>query len=251
MWWLSSPPRCRFSLGNADAGQRNPGWQVARWKGTIRLSSRRCLRSFHLHARAGHWPSLCEFDDAKPWTSSTLSGRSDCGRAAQFMLSRSEREREHHQRDAEKEGVSSQPPGEHNRADQRRDDKKHAICKRQQAAQNQPPPAVIDVQLEASSRHQSTRDDRPCSNQPDERNNGKGRPEKGHDADGDIEQPFEYQQSPAVLLAADRPHCRDDSEYAVEQHIGGEEDHQRQYCRARKDQRDASEDNAESASQRE
>src|SRR6478672_3156770 len=31
--WLSSPPRCRFSFGNADTGQRNPGWRVARWKG--------------------------------------------------------------------------------------------------------------------------------------------------------------------------------------------------------------------------
>jgi hypothetical protein len=33
MWWFSSTPRCRFSFGNADVGQRNPGWRVARWKG--------------------------------------------------------------------------------------------------------------------------------------------------------------------------------------------------------------------------
>ena len=33
VWWFSSPPRCRFSFGNADTGQRNPGWRVARWKG--------------------------------------------------------------------------------------------------------------------------------------------------------------------------------------------------------------------------
>jgi hypothetical protein len=32
MWWFSSPPRCRFSIGNADTGQRSPGWRVARWK---------------------------------------------------------------------------------------------------------------------------------------------------------------------------------------------------------------------------
>jgi hypothetical protein len=33
MWSFPSPPRCRFSFGNADTGQRNPGWWVARWKG--------------------------------------------------------------------------------------------------------------------------------------------------------------------------------------------------------------------------
>src|ERR1700722_10325622 len=33
MWWFSSPRRSRFSFGNADTGQRSPGWRVARWKG--------------------------------------------------------------------------------------------------------------------------------------------------------------------------------------------------------------------------
>src|SRR3984893_15882413 len=186
---------------HGPAQSRLAGRSLETYRSGFREFRRRCLRSFHCLARAGHWPGLFGFD---AWTSLTSSGRSDRGRAAQFMLSRPQLEREHYQRAAKNEGVDSQPPGEHNRADQRRDDKEHAIRKRQQPAQNQPPPAMIDVQLEASGRHESTRDNRPCSNQPDERNNGKARQEKGHDADGDIEQPFEYQQSPAVLLAADR-----------------------------------------------
>src|ERR1700731_1769229 len=203
---------------HGPAQPRLAGRSLERYRSGFRGFRRRCLRSFHSLAGAGHWPGLFDFDDAMPWTSSTSSGRSDRGRAAQVMLSRAKLEREHHQRDAENEGVGSQPPGEHNRADQRRDDKEHAIRKRQQPAQNQPPPAMIDVQLEARGRHQSTRDNRPCSNQPDERNNGEARPEKSGDAHGDIEQPFKYQQSPAVLLAADRPHRRNDSEDAIDQH---------------------------------
>src|ERR1700724_1871417 len=77
------------------------------------------------------------------------------------------------------------------------------------------------------------------------------RPEKSGDAHGDIEQAFKYQQSPAVLLAADRPDSRDNGEHAIDQHIGREEDHQRQYRGARENQRGASEDKAENAPQRE
>src|ERR1700692_1989082 len=70
------------------------------------------------------------------------------------------------------------------------------------------------------------------------------RPEKSDSARGDIEQPFKYQQSPAVLLAADRPHRRNDSEDAVDQHIGGEQQYQRQYRWTGKDQREDSKDDA-------
>src|SRR3984957_1579821 len=227
------------------AQPRLAGRSLERYQSGVReFHRRRCLRSFHRLARAGHWPGLFNFDDAMPWTSSTSSGRSDHGWAAQVMLPRPKLEREHHQRDAENEGVGSQPPREYNRPDQRRADKEHAIRKRQQPAQNQPPPAMIDVQPGASSRHQPTRDNRPCSNQPDERNNGEARPEKSGDAHGDIEQAFKYQQSPAVLLAADRPHRRNDSEDAVDQHIGGEQQYQRQYPWTGKDQREDSKGDA-------
>src|ERR1700744_2862553 len=99
---------------------------------------------------------------------------------------------------------------------------------------------MLDVQPEAGGRHQPPRDNRPSDNQPDERNNGEARPEKSDNARGDIEQPFKYQQSPAVLLAADRPHRRKDSEDAVDQHIGGEKQYSRQYRWSRKDQREDS-----------
>src|ERR1700730_10716852 len=226
---------------HGPAQSRLAGRSLERYRSGFRGRRRRCLRSFHSLARAGHWPGLFGFD---AWTSLTSSGRSDRGRAAQFMLSRPQLEREHYQRDAKNEGGGSQPPGEHNPADQRRDDKEHAIRKRQQPAQNQPPPAMIDVQPGPSSRHQSTRDNRPCSNQPDERNNGEARQEKSGDAHGDIEQAFKYQQSPAVLLAADRPHRRNDSEDAVDQDIGGEQQYQRQYRWTGKDQREDSKDDA-------
>src|ERR1700733_10809987 len=110
---------------------------------------------------------------------------------------------------------------------------------------------MLDVQPEGSGRHQPARDNRPSGNQPDERINGEARPEKSDNARGDIEKPFEYEQTPAILLAADRPHRRNDSEDAVDQHIGGEQQDQRQYRWTGKDQRDASEDDAENASQRE
>jgi hypothetical protein len=48
---------------------------------------------------------------------------------------------------------------------------------------------MLDVQPEASGRHQPARDNRPSGNQPDERNNGEARPEKSDNARGDIEQP--------------------------------------------------------------
>src|SRR5882762_5512729 len=110
---------------------------------------------------------------------------------------------------------------------------------------------MIYVQTEARGRLQPTCYNRPSGNQPHERNNSKAGPEKSGNADGDIGQPFKYQQSPAVLLAADGPHSRDDSEDSIDQHIGGEKDHQRQHRWTGKDQRDASEDNGENASQRE
>src|ERR1700726_936966 len=83
MWWFSSTPRCRFSFGNADAGQRNPGWRVAQWKGIDQAFENfvvvgACDR-FTVSQGPGIWPGFFNFDDAMPWTSSTSSGRSDHG----------------------------------------------------------------------------------------------------------------------------------------------------------------------------
>src|ERR1700732_5195731 len=103
---------------------------------------------------------------------------------------------------------------------------------------------MLVVQPEASGRHQPARYNRPGGNQPDKRNNGEARPEKSDHARGDIEQAFKYQQPPAVLLAADRPYRRNDSEDAVDQHIGGEQQYQRQYRWTGKDQREDSKDDA-------
>src|SRR4030088_3471755 len=185
------------------------------------------------------------------WTSSNarLGGCSDRSGVDPFMLPRPEFEREYDQRDAKNQRVCSQPPGEYNGSDHRRDNKQTAIGKRQEPAETQPPSAIVYVQPKARSRHQPTRDNRPCGNQPHERNNGNARPEKSENSDRDIEQPFKYQQSPAILLAADRPHSRDDSEDSIDQHIGGEQDHQRQHRWAGENQREASEDNADNASQ--
>jgi hypothetical protein len=55
-----------------------------------------------------------------------LGGPSDHGRADQLMLSRPELEGEDDQRDAKNECVGSEPPGQHDRADQWRDDKERA-----------------------------------------------------------------------------------------------------------------------------
>ncbi len=79
---------------------------------------------------------------------------------------------------------------------------------------------MIYVQVESRSRHQPARHDRPGGDQPDERNHGKARPKEGGNADGDIEQSFEYQHAPAVFLAADGAHGGDDSGDAVDQHVG-------------------------------
>src|ERR1700687_5830229 len=103
---------------------------------------------------------------------------------------------------------------------------------------------MVDIQPEARSRHQPARDNRPGGNQPDERNNGEARPEKSDNARGGIDQAFKSQKSPAVLLAADYPHRRNDSEDAVDQHIGGEQQYQRQYRWTGKDQREDSKDDA-------
>jgi hypothetical protein len=60
----------------------------------------------------------------------SLSGCSDRSGADAFMLPRPKLEREYDQRDAKNECVGSQPPGEHNSSDQRRDNKQHAVGKR-------------------------------------------------------------------------------------------------------------------------
>src|SRR3981189_3109253 len=54
-----------------------------------------------------------------------------------------------------------------------------------------------------------------------------------------------------MLLASDGRYSREDSGYSVDQHIGGEKDHQREHRWTGKSQQDASEDNAQHASQRE
>src|SRR5882757_2517080 len=60
-----------------------------------------------------------------------LSGCSDHIGVDPLMLPRPKFEREYHQRDTKHQGVGTQPPGEHNGSDQRRDNKEHAIGKRQ------------------------------------------------------------------------------------------------------------------------
>src|SRR4030081_3193990 len=83
----------------------------------------------------------------------SLRGCSDRGGTGQFILSRPKLESEHDQRDAKCDCVCSEPPCQHNSANQRRDNKERAIGNRQQPAQNQPPPAMFDVQTETRSRH--------------------------------------------------------------------------------------------------
>jgi hypothetical protein len=63
MRWFSRPLRCRFSFGNADTGRRSPaGRSLKRYRSGFRRFRRRCLRSFHCLAGAGHWPGLFGFD---------------------------------------------------------------------------------------------------------------------------------------------------------------------------------------------
>jgi len=103
------------------------------------------------------------------------------------------------------------------------------------------PPAVISppVTIAQAATSQTKRYD------------GKVRPDDGGDANGDIEQSFKYQQSPAVLLAAIARTAEMISGNAIDQHIGGEQQHQRPASSGGKDQREQSEDNAEDASQQE
>ena len=66
----------------------------------------------------------------------------------------------------------------------------------------------------------------------------------------DADNAFEHQQAPALTLAR-RAHGGHNGEDAVDQHVGREQDHQRQHGRARKHQGDQTEENSEEAAERE
>jgi hypothetical protein len=60
-------------------------------------------------------------------------------------------ERQDEESDAEHQRICTDPPREHQRSDQRRDDQQYAVGKRGGAAENEPPAAVVDVEAECGA----------------------------------------------------------------------------------------------------
>ena len=94
-------------------------------------------------------------------------------------------ERQDEQENAKNERVRAEPPGQHQRADQRGDNQKDAIDKRRQSAQSEPPSPMVQLQAKRRRGHQPACDDRPCPQEQHEYDNRQARPQEGKHAGGD------------------------------------------------------------------
>src|ERR1700735_4259068 len=63
-------------------------------------------------------------------------------------------ERQDEQENAKNERVRAEPPGQHQSADQRRDNQEDAIDKRRQSAQSEPPSPMVQLQAKRRRGHQ-------------------------------------------------------------------------------------------------
>jgi hypothetical protein len=129
-----------LSVGNADTGQGDPGRRIARRKSIDQALSdfvgdrdRFNICRLNISKRPGICPAFSASTVQCPGRhqNARLGGCSDRSGVDPFMLPRPEFEREYDQRNAKNQCVCSQPPGEYNGSDQRRDNKQHAIGERQ------------------------------------------------------------------------------------------------------------------------
>ena len=62
-------------------------------------------------------------------------------------------ERQDEQENAKNERVRTEPPGQHQRADQRRDNQEDAIDKRRNSAESEPPSPMVQLQAKRRRGH--------------------------------------------------------------------------------------------------
>ena len=104
------------------------------------------------------------------------------------------------------------------------------------------------MRLKAAPSIKRAGDERPDGDDENEGDGGDGGPEKGDDAGGDVDHAFKEEQAPALAVARGLD-AGNDGEGAIDQHIGGEQKHERQDRGGGHEQADQAEDDAEHAAQ--
>ena len=82
---------------------------------------------------------------------------------------------------------------------------------------------MIDVEGEGCAEHQRPGYDRPDGDEPGQSDKRDKGPKEGDHAGGDIDDALQDQQAPALAVPR-RLDARDNGEYAIDQHVGREQD---------------------------